>query len=482
VPVLSLEVSMQTVESVPVRQLRDLPAPRGVPLLGNALQLDPARLHLLLEQWGRELGETFSFGLGPQRVYVSSNPEHLQTALRERPERYRRFSPIEDIIKEMGFNGVFSVEGEAWRPQRRLVMQALAPNNFRGFFGTIHDITERLRRRWQQAAEQGWILEMTEELTRYTVDVTTALSFGEDPNTIDAPGDVIQDHLARVFPTLNARINAPFPWWRYLRLPSDRRFDASLAAVRHHIEGLIQRARQRMQDQPAETPRHLLEAMLKAADEPGSGIDDTVVAANVMTLLLAGEDTTAHTLAWTMYFMASDAALQSRLQASALECLGARRVCPDLDAVKTLDLFEAAANEATRLKSTIPLIFLETVKDVVLGDVALPAGTPLFFMLRPSMQDPGHFGRPGEFVPERWTAGHETVQPHDNRAFVQFGAGPRVCPGRHLAGVELRLVLSMLARNFTLEHAGDPADIREVMAFTMKPSTLPMRLRTVSPV
>ena len=136
---------MQTVESVPVRQLRDLPAPRGVPLLGNALQLDPARLHLLLEQWGRELGETFSFGLGPQRVYVSSNPEHLQTALRERPERYRRFSPIEDIIKEMGFNGVFSVEGEAWRPQRRLVMQALAPNNFRGFFGTIHDITERLR-------------------------------------------------------------------------------------------------------------------------------------------------------------------------------------------------------------------------------------------------------------------------------------------------------------------------------------------------
>ena len=104
---------MQTVDLAPPRPLRDLPAPKGLPLLGNALQLDPARLHLTLEQWGRELGETFSFGLGPQRVYVSSNPEHLQTALRERPERYRRFSPIEDIIKEMGFNGVFSVEGEA---------------------------------------------------------------------------------------------------------------------------------------------------------------------------------------------------------------------------------------------------------------------------------------------------------------------------------------------------------------------------------
>ncbi len=468
---------MQTVDTVPPRPLRDLPAPKGLPLLGNALQLDPSRLHLTLEQWGRELGETFSFGLGPQRVYVSSNPEHLQTALRERPERYRRFSPIEDIIKEMGFNGVFSVEGEAWRPQRRLVMQALAPHNFRGFFGTIRDITERLRLRWQQAAEEGRTLEMTEELTRYTVDVTTALSFGEDPKTIDSAGDVIQDHLARVFPTLNTRINAPFPWWRYVRLPSDRRFDASLAAVQRHIEGLIERARQRMREQPADAPRHLLEAMLRSADEPGSGIDDAVIAANVMTLLLAGEDTTAHTLAWTMYFVASDPALQSKLQADALQRLGDHRVCPDLETVRMLDVFEASANEATRLKSTIPLIFLETVTDVVLGDVALPAGTPLFFLLRPAMQDPGHFGRPGDFMPERWAAGHENVQPHDNRAFVQFGAGPRVCPGRHLAGVEMRLVLSMLARNFTLEHAGDPAEIREVMAFTMKPSAMPMRLR-----
>lgn len=470
---------MQTELSARPRQLRDLPSPKGLPLLGNALQLDPSRLHLVLEQWHRELGDTFSFGLGPQRVYASANPEHLQTALRERPERYRRFSPIEGVIDEMGFNGVFSVEGEAWRPQRRLVMQALAPTNFRGFFSTIQGITERLRQRWLLAAEQGRTLEMTEELTRYTVDVTTALSFGEDPNTIDAPGDVIQDHLACIFPVLNKRINAPFPWWRYIRLPSDRRFDVSLEAVRQHIKGLIERARKRMREQPAEMPRHLLEAMLKAADEPDSGIDDEMVAANVMTLLLAGEDTTAHTLAWTMHCLASDSTLQSRLQACALQCLGTERVCPDLETVKALDLFEATANETTRLKPTIPLIFLETVTDVVLGDVALPAGTPLFFLLRPSMQDARHFGRPGEFLPERWTAGHETVQPHDNRAYVQFGAGPRVCPGRHLAGVELRLVLSMLARNFTLSHAGDTADIREVMAFTMKPSAMPMRLQAI---
>jgi hypothetical protein len=93
-----------------VRRLKDLPSPKGLPLLGNALQLDPSRLHLILEKWCEQLGESYTFGLGPKRIFVSSNPEHLQTALRERPERYRRDSPIEEIIAEMGFNGVAEAE------------------------------------------------------------------------------------------------------------------------------------------------------------------------------------------------------------------------------------------------------------------------------------------------------------------------------------------------------------------------------------
>ena len=462
-----------------VRSLASLPSPKGLPLLGNALALDPRRMHLILEGWCRDFGPAYTIGLGPKKVFVSADPELLQTALRERPERYRRFAPIESVIAEMGFNGVFSVEGEAWRPQRRLIMQALAATNFRGFFPTLQGITERLLKHWQRAAAAGETVEMTQDLVRFTVDVTTALSFGEDPNTIDAPGDVIQDHLAQIFPMINARINAPFPLWRYLRLPKDRRFERSLEAVTRHIDGLIERTRKRMHDQPAQAPRNLLEAMLTAAGEPDSGIGDQMIMANVMTLLLAGEDTTAQTLAWTMSFLCADPRLQARLHAASVEVLGQAQVCPAFEDVKRLDLFEAVAHEATRLKPIIPIIFLENLVDVVLGDVALPAGTPLFFLLRPAMLDEQHFGNPGQFLPERWAAGHGQVQPHDTRAYAQFGAGPRVCPGRHLAGVELRLVLSMLARNFSMEPAGDLSSVEEVMAFTMMPSAMPVRLKSL---
>ncbi len=463
----------------PVRRLEDLPSPKGLPWLGNALQLEPSRLHLILEGWGAQLGEVYTFGLGPKRVFVSSDPQHLQTALRERPERYRRYAPIEKVIAEMGFNGVFSVEGDAWRPQRRLIMQALASTNFRAFFPTIQGITERLRCRWQRAADTGATVQMTEDLVRYTVDVTTALSFGEDPNTIDQAGDLIQDHLARIFPMINSRINAPLPWWRVMKLPKDRRFERSLLAVSRHIDGLIVRARQRMHDMPADTPRNLLEAMLKSAGEPGSGITDPMIAANVMTLLLAGEDTTAHTLAWTLSFLCSDPPMQARLQAAAADTLATARVCERFEDLSRLDLFEATAHEATRLKPIVPLFYLEPVVDVVLGNVAIPKGTPLFFMLRPAMRDERYFGRPDDFLPERWASGHAAIQPHDTRAYAQFGAGPRVCPGRHLAGMELRMVLSMLARNFQVEATEDTASAKEVLNFAMMPSAMPVRLRAL---
>ena len=468
----------QTLTDSGVRRLADLPSPKGLPLIGNLLQLAPERLHLTLEQWARELGPMYTLDLGTQRVLVCSDPELLQTVLRDRPEGYRRYSPIESVIAEQHANGLFSIEGEAWRPQRKLVMQALAATNFRAFYPALQAITERLRQRWQRAADAGETVDMAVDLVRYTVDVTTALAFGEDPNTLEQSGNVIQDQLALIFPMLMSRINAPFPWWRYIRLPRDRHFDRSMQSVRAHVDGLIERTRARLHAQPTDRPRNLLEAMLIASNEPDSGITDETIFANVITLLMAGEDTTAHSLSWTMYFLSAEPALQARLHDEAAALMGEALVCPQLDDVKRLDAFEALATEATRLKPIVPLFFTEALTDKVLGGVAVPLGTPVFFVTRAAMLDEQHFGQASTYLPERWSDDRHAALAHDSRAYVQFGAGPRVCPGRQLAGVEMRLVLSMLCRNFTMELATERESIKEVMAFTMMPSAMPVRLRS----
>jgi len=460
-----------------LRRLDELPSPRGsLPLLGHALQLDTSRLHQQLERWHDELGSPYLLRVGPRKVFVSADADLLQLVLRERPDRYRRLRQIETCTDEMGGKGLFSVEGESWRRQRGVVMSALNATNFRRFFPTMQAITARLHRRWRTAAERGDVIEMSGDLVRFTVDVTTALAFGDDPNTLEQDGDLIQEHLARVFPRLMARINMPVPYWRYFRLPEDRRFDASLRVIHSHIDELIGRARQRLRDVGVDEPRNLLEAMLVATEAPDSGLGDEDIRANVLTLLLAGEDTTAHTLAWTMYFLAQNDGLQQQLHEQARAVLGDAPVCPAYEQLRELDAFEAAATEAARLKPVAPMFFLEPIVDVELGGVALPAGTPMFFLLRPAMVDDVRFADAGAFRPERWAAGH-AVQPHETRAYLQFGAGPRVCPGRHLAGVEIRLVLSMLMREFSVSLAVDPASVREVMAFAMGPNGMPVMLR-----
>ncbi|MEM5328584.1 cytochrome P450 [Paraburkholderia sp. JHI2823] len=474
---------MSTASTGPaLRQIADLPCPRGVPLLGNLLQLSPPRLHLILEQWAAELGAPYRFQVGSIPITIWTDTELIQQIMRERPHRYRRYQPIEAVFEEMGFNGLFSAEGVAWEPQRRLVMQALSIPNIKAFYPTLADITQRLHTRWQRAAERGETIEMTDDLKRYTVDVTSALAFGEDPRTLERDHGVIQEHLERILPGVMRRTNALFPYWRYVKLPADRKLEQSLEEVHRYVNAMMARARERMRDEPSETPRNLLEAMLaqQETQDGATPISDAQIRANVLTLLLAGEDTTADSIAWTLPYIAADADLQRHLGDTASGALGASTVCPDYATLKDLDIFEAICIEATRLRPVASVHSFEPLEDVVVDNVALPKGTRMFFVARPAMLDAKHFSDPQRYDPWRWIkrGDQDTDEKvHDVRAYLQFGAGPRVCPGRHLATVEMRLALSMLMKSFTIELAIDPAEIREVQAFTMVPDTMPVRLR-----
>ncbi len=460
-----------TVPLATSRRYRDLPSPPGWPVLGQLPGFDPLRAHRQLEAWARELGTPYRMKLGPRYpVVVFDDVELAQQVSRDRPGGFSRGRRIQPVFREMGANGLFSVEGEAWPAQRRLIMQSLNATHFKGWFDTLAGITRRLHGRWSRAARAGEVLEMTDELKRYTVDVTSALAFGRDPNTIESSGDRVQQHLQLVFPAMMKRVMTPFSYWKFVRLPSDRRLDRALVAVHAHARACIASARAELADADPDAPRHALEAMLLRQRE--LGLDDDDIMANVITLLLGGEDTTAHALAWTMLYLAADPALQARMHEKSRAVLGDAAACPDYAGVHALDGFEHLAFEALRLRPVVPFNGYESLHDIELGGLALPAQTLLFFIYRPSLTDPARFPDPQRYDPERWR--HEGR--HDMRAFLQFGAGPRVCPGRHLATVEMRLVLSMLLAHFEVELAIDPSRIEEVNAFTMMPSTMPVRL------
>jgi cytochrome P450 len=115
-----------------LREADDLPGPRGLPLLGNALQIDGPRFHLQLEQWCRDYGPYFRFRIGGRRFVVIGEHEAVAAVLRDRPEGFKRTERLEQIWTEMGLPiGVFGANGDEWKRQRRMVMAGFDPPHVR---------------------------------------------------------------------------------------------------------------------------------------------------------------------------------------------------------------------------------------------------------------------------------------------------------------------------------------------------------------
>jgi cytochrome P450 len=207
--------------------------------LGNIHQLDLTKLHLILERWAAQYEPVYLFKMGLARVVVLSDPKWCDQVLRARPETFTRHSRIANEFSAMGFEGVLSAEGDAWRPQRRLAMLALAQRHLHGLYPKLQTVTTRLKKRWERLADAGEPLDVVDELKRFTVDVTTLITFGHDVNTVEQGDDVIQRKLELVAPAVTRRLFALFPTWRLVRLPRDRRLDRALAELRAWLGGLI---------------------------------------------------------------------------------------------------------------------------------------------------------------------------------------------------------------------------------------------------
>jgi cytochrome P450 len=458
-----------------MRTTKQLPGPKGLPLLGNLLQLDLTRLHQVLEKWCNEFGTIYAFELGPKAVVVVAEPELIQNMLRQRPTKFRQLGTIEPVFKEMGITGVFSAEGEQWKRQRRLTAHALDAGHLREFFPMLIKVTERLRSRWSAAAHHHEPVDVQQDLMRYTVDVTTNLAFGYDMNTLEKEGDIVQQHLEKIFPMINRRINAAIPYWRYFKLPSDRALDRSLDSVRDTIAAFITRGRARLTEHPelATHPTNFLEAMLAARDEDGAAFTDEEIYGNVLTILLAGEDTTANSLAWMMHFMVEHPRIQAQMREEAEQVVGRVGMLGQLQDAERLKYIEAVAHETMRLKPVAPILFLETNEDVTVGDVSIPKATPLMLLtLHPALQE-AYFTAAAECKPERWLdTAPSPENAHNPKAFVPFGAGPRFCPGRNLALLEIKMVMAMLCSTFELSKPKREIEVTEIFSFTMMPENL----------
>jgi cytochrome P450 len=465
-------------EPTVIRSFMELPGPKGLPLVGNAFQIDSMQFHLTLERWVREFGPMYRFQGGPRHLMVVSDPAIIGTLLRDRPDAMRRTVRSARAFQELGTTGVFNAEGEDWRRQRKLVMRALTPEVIRNFFPTLVSLTGRLLRRWEAAGAQGREVNVLRDLKAWTLDVTIALAMGQDINTLEHDTNPLQRDIETIFNRVARRLTTPFSYWRYFKLPVDRAADAASARIETSVSGFVEQTRARLRDNPAlrAKPTNLLEAFVAARDESDSGFTDENVIGNAVTMVFAGEDTTSNTIAWLMNFVARDTRVAALIAAEADAALGENTVLNDFGSLDRFPYLDAAVDEAMRLKPVAPFLGLETNREVVIGDVRVPERTPVLVITRHAGMDPVDFPEPEAFKPERWLGEKRAASDDPARKLFPFGGGPRFCPGRYLALAEIKMAMSMVTRNFRLEVDRDAPEVRELFTFTMTPSALPVHL------
>jgi cytochrome P450 len=463
-----------------IKEITELPGPKRWPLVGNVLQIKSHRVHLDFEAWAKQYGKTFRVYFGSRPVLVIAGHKELAAVLRDRPDGFRRPSISERVAREMGGNiGVFQAEGIEWRNQRRMVMAGFAPGPIKAYLPTLKKVAARLQKRWRAAALNGQAIDLSSDLKRYTVDIIAGLAFGTDVNTLESGEDVIQQHLDNVLPAIARRSLSLIPYWRYFKLPQDRKLDRSVRYLRDAIQNLIANARGTLAQNPElrEKPQNLLQAMLVAADTPDSGVDDNAVAGNVSTMLLAGEDTTANTICWVLYLLHQNPSTLARA-IDDVRAVGASYEQLELPQIDSMLYIDACIQEAMRLKPVGPYMPLEATKEVVVAHVRVPKGSIVWCLFRHDTVAEAFFPDPNAFKPERWLQA-DTEKSIDKKVSMPFGSGPRTCPGRYLALMEIKMALAMVLGQFTIESVGtaDGGEAQELMGFVMSPLGLTLKLK-----
>lgn len=480
-----MELNAINTSSAPrvLRRIADLPGPRGVPVFGNLLQIDTPRFHQQLEQWCAEFGSFYKLKLGKGVAVVVGDHEVTAAVLRDRPDGFRRTTRLNDIWNEMGLpSGVFGASGDTWRRQRRMVMAGFDPAHVKNYFPALLKVAQRLDGRWQRAAREGSSIDLQADLMRYTVDTIAGLAFGAEVNTLESDQDVIQRHLDKILPAMMRRVLSPLPVWRWVRSRADRELERSIVEVKAAVAGFIEQARARMQADPRlrQAPSNLLEAMLAAADEPDSGMDDQQVAGNVYTMLLAGEDTTANTIAWMIHLLWRNPKALARATDEVRSNCG-NALAPTMEQLSKLDFVEACANETMRLKPVATQLAMQALRETTIADIRIPVDGVVICIMRSDSVSETHVARAAHFEPERWlNEARPGLEANTaKRISMPFGAGPRICPGRYLALLEMKMAMAILLGRFDIESVDTPdgLEARERLSLTMAPVGLRMRLR-----
>lgn len=409
------------------------PEPDGLPILGHTVQYVRQQADLL--ESAAECGDVVAIRvLGMGRLYLLSNPTDIEAVLVRGQDTFGKPSFAKDQLGELFGNGLILNEGKFWQRQRGLIQPAF-------YRDRIEAYTEYMTKHARETAA-SWIdgrtYDVVDEMKRLTLRIFVDAMFG---TTIDyeARGirEVVADLQEPVKPSKQI-IAQTVPKW--VPIPMWRRFMAAVAFFEDLIAEMIAEKRE------YGLGNDLVSMLLQVHDEGGEGMTDKQIRDELMTMLIAGHETTALALTYTWYLLGRNPEKARKLREELDSVLDGPPTADDLPA---LDYTEAVVTEAMRAYPPVPMIPREPETDVTISGYRIPEGTMVICPQVVVHRDDRWWDNPTEFRPERWV--DEESDARSEFAYFPFGGGRRRCIGAEFAMVEAQLILATLAREWDVE-------------------------------
>jgi len=405
----------------------------------------------------RQYGDLYFTPTNDGGLYVIKHPDHMREVLVTRASSFTKEHTAFTMLQRVLGEGLLTTDGDTWTRQRRMVQPAFAPSRMAGYAQIMTGETRRTSDSWKSAGKRSE-RDMSDEMTSLTLRIVGRTLFGHD-----VPDDDIRA-VGRAMDAFQRSLSTPdfLPAW--LPTPGRRELDRSMRKLNAIIHGLIE-ARQ---SKPSAEPRSdLLEMLVTAVDVEGRGGTLSVkeVRDQLVTLFLAGHETTSNALTWTWALLAKNPGSERALHAELDAVLGDR--APELADLERLPYTEQVIAEAMRLYPPIYVIARRASEDTEVGGYPVPRGAEVILWVYMAHRDPRFFPDPEAFRPERFTK--EAVAQLPKLAYLPFGGGPRACIGKTFAMMEARLILATLAQRHRVALAsGQSLDVRPRITLTPK--------------
>jgi cytochrome P450 len=412
-----------------------LPPPKSMPrhkghwLWGGTFDFKRNPAEFLLEAH-ETYGDVFVTRVLTGSSYFIRDPEVVNAINVTHAKHIYKPKVVKQMWKPFLGNGLVPNDGESWKRQHRLVMPGFHKTRVDAYAPTMVDYTSDMVRGWKEGEQRDFRNEMVELTLRVVAKTLFDTDLARDSETVHGAMQAIVEALID-----HAQTPIPAPrWW-----PSERnkRMVRALDSMNGVIERLITARRKQKEDRG-----DLMSHIVFAADEEGS-MSAQQMRDELMTLIFAGHETTAHTLTWAWYLLATNRDKLAKAQREIDETLGNRPI--GIDDLRQLPYLEMCLKESLRRLPAVWIYGREAQTDLRLGGYSFPKGSILAVSPLAIGRNAKYFDKPDEYRPERWTREFERQLPKG--AYVPFAAGPRVCLGKQFAMMEMRIVLGTLIQN-----------------------------------